>query len=92
MAESFLVLEDNATDVVRVALVGDPVYGGRLALPKGASDELVQTLRGFKRQALHAAKLGVSHPISGAELEFEAPLPDDFANLIDVLRRDADER
>ena len=92
-------LETGRTHQIRVhfahrrhALVGDPVYGGRLALPKGASDELVATLRSFKRQALHAAKLGVSHPVSGEQLEFEAPLPDDFANLIDVLRRDADER
>lgn len=92
-------LETGRTHQIRVhfahrrhALVGDPVYGGRLALPKGASDELIDTLRCFKRQALHAAKLGVSHPISGAELEFEAPLPGDFAHLVDVMRRDANER
>ncbi|MEL7187589.1 MAG: hypothetical protein AAFN50_14335, partial [Pseudomonadota bacterium] len=76
----------------RHALVGDPVYGGRLALPKGASPELVDTLRGFKRQALHAAKLGVSHPVTGVEHEFEAPLPEDFAHLVGVLERDADGR
>lgn len=92
-------LETGRTHQIRVhfahrrhALVGDPVYGGRLALPKGASDELIATLRGFKRQALHAAKLGVVHPVSAAELEFEAPLPDDFAHLVDVMRRDAGER
>lgn len=89
-------LETGRTHQIRVhfahrrhALVGDPVYGGRLALPKGATDELVQKLRSFKRQALHAAKLGFLHPSSGEELEFEAPLPDDFASLIDVLKRDA---
>ena len=92
-------LETGRTHQIRVhfahrrhALVGDPVYGGRLALPKGASEELIQTLRGFKRQALHAAKLGFAHPVSGEALEFEAPLPDDFAHLLDVLRRDASGR
>ena len=46
----------------RHALVGDPVYGGRLALPKGASDPLIEMLRRFKRQALHATRLVFEHP------------------------------
>ena len=86
-------LETGRTHQIRVhfahrrhALVGDPVYGGRLALPKGASDELIATLRGFRRQALHAAKLGFTHPVSGEEMEFEAPLPEDFQGLLQALR------
>ena len=92
-------LETGRTHQIRVhfayrrhALVGDAVYGGRLALPSGASDGLINELRRFKRQALHAARLQLLHPTSGAELEFEAPIPDDLATLIDVLRDDNDER
>jgi 23S rRNA pseudouridine1911/1915/1917 synthase len=89
-------LETGRTHQIRVhmahrrhALVGDPVYGGRLALPAGASDELAQMLRGFKRQALHATRLEFIHPLSGEELKLEAPPPADFAALLEVLRADA---
>ena len=57
-------LETGRTHQIRVhmahinhPIVGDPVYGGRLKLPKGCTDELVETLRSFKRQALHATLL-----------------------------------
>ena len=90
-----VVLETGRTHQIRVhfahrrhALVGDPTYGGRLALPAGASDELIDMLRRFKRQALHAAMLELEHPGSGERLRFEAPIPKDFAALVDVLRRD----
>lgn len=73
----------------RRALIGDPVYGGRLALPKGASEELITALREFKRQALHAATLEFEHPESGEIVHVEAPLPEDLVTLLDVLRRDA---
>ncbi len=89
-------LETGRTHQIRVhfahrrhALVGDPVYGGRLALPKGASEELIQMLRRFKRQALHAARLGFVHPVSGERLEFEVAPPDDFQELLAVMRQDA---
>jgi len=70
----------------RHALVGDPVYGGRLALPKGASDRLIAALRAFKRQALHAARLEFAHPVSGEVMSFEAGLPDDFSALLEAFR------
>ena len=73
----------------RHALVGDPVYGGRLALPAGASAALIDTLRGFRRQALHAAKLEFAHPASGDAMRFEAPPPSDFEQLLAALREDA---
>lgn len=89
-------LETGRTHQIRVhfahrrhALVGDPVYGGRLALPKGASEELIQMLRRFKRQALHAARLDFVHPVSGERLEFEVTPPDDFQELLAVMRQDA---
>lgn len=89
-------LETGRTHQIRVhfahrrhALVGDPVYGGRLALPKGATPPLVDALRRFKRQALHATRLAFDHPSSGETVELEAPLPSDFADLLDVVRKDA---
>ncbi len=70
-------------------LVGDPVYGSRLARPRGSGEALITALRGFKRQALHAAALAFDHPASGERLSFEAPLPADFAGLLAALRVDA---
>lgn len=89
-------LESGRTHQIRVhmahlkhPLVGDPVYGGRLHLPKGASPALIAALQGFKRQALHAARLGLVHPVSGKEMEWEAPMPDDMRALLKVLEKDA---
>jgi 23S rRNA pseudouridine1911/1915/1917 synthase len=70
-------------------LMGDPVYGGRLASPRGSGEALLTALRAFKRQALHAAALAFDHPASGERLSFEAPLPADFAGLLAALRADA---
>ena len=88
-------LETGRTHQIRVhfawrrhALVGDPVYGGRLALPKGASDPLIEMLRRFKRQALHATRLVFEHPTSGEAIELEVPPPGDFQDLLKVLRQD----
>ena len=55
----------------RNPLLGDPVYGGRLALPAGASEELIEALRAFRRQALHAFRLEFRHPESGDALAVE---------------------
>lgn len=89
-------LETGRTHQIRVhfasrrhALVGDPVYGGRLALPAGAGDELVDVLRRFRRQALHAAELRLDHPLSHEPLRVEAALPEDMQSLLDALRKDA---
>ena len=73
----------------RHALVGDPVYGGRLALPSGASAALIEVLRRFKRQALHATRLSFAHPGHAEVVEFSVPPPADFQRLLDVLREDA---
>ena len=72
---------------IRYPLVGDPVYGGRPRLPRGAAPELVDTLRQFPRQALHARRLGLEHPGSGESCSWEAPLPADMEALLDCLRR-----
>lgn len=75
---------------IRHPLVGDATYAGRPRLPKGASDELVNMLRSFPRQALHARKLELEHPISGDTMSWEVPLPDDMKALLAVL--DAEEK
>lgn len=88
-------LETGRTHQIRVhmahrqyPLVGDPVYGGRLKFPKGCTEELRQALRGFKRQALHASRLGLVHPASGEYMEWTAELPEDMQQLLGVLRSD----
>ncbi len=89
-------LESGRTHQIRVhlayikhALLGDPVYGGRLAIPARADAVLQETLREFRRQALHASRLEFMQPVTGEPLVFEAPLPDDLAHLIAVLRAHA---
>ncbi len=73
---------------IRYPIVGDQVYGGRLRIPKGSSEALSNILRRFKRQALHAAKLGLVHPESGETMHWQAPLPADMVRLIQVLDDD----
>lgn len=70
-------------------LVGDPTYGGRNRLPPNSSDELREVLRGFSRQALHAKRLVIKHPLTGEHLEWSAPLPVDMAELVKILAQDA---
>jgi 23S rRNA pseudouridine1911/1915/1917 synthase len=88
-------LETGRTHQIRVHLahvgypiVGDRVYGGRLAFPRGCGEELRQALRDFPRQALHAARLGFPHPVTGRALECRAALPADMQGLLEVLARD----
>jgi 23S rRNA pseudouridine1911/1915/1917 synthase len=71
---------------IRHAIIGDQTYGGRMQLPKGASPLLIDTLRNFKRQALHAYELSLTHPVTQEVMTWQAPLPEDMQNLIKVLR------
>ncbi|MGC8477634.1 MAG: RluA family pseudouridine synthase [Acetobacteraceae bacterium] len=67
-------------------LVGDPVYLRRVpAAARGLAEPLRGRLLDFPRQALHAASLGFTHPVSGAALRFETPPPEDFAALLAAL-------
>jgi 23S rRNA pseudouridine1911/1915/1917 synthase len=91
-------LETGRTHQIRVHMeyagypvVGDPLYGGRKRFPKGASPELREALEKFGRQALHAAKLTLTHPKTGKRVSYEAPLPDDLKGLLAILQRDAEE-
>jgi 23S rRNA pseudouridine1911/1915/1917 synthase len=92
-----VTLETGRTHQIRLhlshagyPLVGDPVYGRRLAIPRGATAELAEALRGFRRQALHAAKLRFPHPRDGRMVEVESKLPADLRALIAALKRDRD--
>lgn len=85
-------LETGRTHQIRVHLshdgfpvVGDSTYGWRYRVPKGASVALQEAIRRFSRQALHAWKLSLDHPVSGERLSFEVPLPDDFAALLTCM-------
>lgn len=91
-----LRLETGRTHQIRVhmasidhPLLGDMTYGGkRLKIMKGASVELTEALKHYRHQALHAAHIEFMHPIKGEMMSFDAPLPDDFTNLINLLRED----
>ena len=92
-------LETGRTHQIRVhfahrrhSLVGDQTYGGRLAMPAGASDRLRDTLRQFRRQALHAEKLAFAHPRSGEKIDLQVAPPADFADLLSALAEDAELR
>jgi 23S rRNA pseudouridine1911/1915/1917 synthase len=80
-------LETGRTHQIRVhmakighALIGDPVYG-----KSKCGDALLDA---FPRQALHAWKLALLHPETGAEMAWKTPLPEDFANLLEGLREE----
>ncbi|CAM4451183.1 MAG: Ribosomal large subunit pseudouridine synthase D [Legionellaceae bacterium] len=88
-------LETGRTHQIRVHMayiqhpvLGDMHYAGRLQLPKGATLELSEALREFKRQALHARILGIIHPLTQEYIEWEAPLPEDMKQLLTLLRND----
>ncbi|WP_024867793.1 23S rRNA pseudouridine(1911/1915/1917) synthase RluD [Pseudoxanthomonas suwonensis] len=88
-------LETGRTHQIRVhmqhlrhPIVGDPLYGGPLKLPRGATGELAAGLRSFKRQALHAEVLEFAHPLTGEPVRVSAPLPADMVQLLQVLRED----
>ncbi|MCL1074457.1 23S rRNA pseudouridine(1911/1915/1917) synthase RluD [Shewanella dokdonensis] len=93
-----LRLETGRTHQIRVhmayighVLVGDPVYGGRPRPPKAASAEFIEVLKNFKRQALHAVRLELAHPLTCEVMSWQAPIPDDMVQLTKALRKDTEE-
>ena len=91
-------LETGRTHQIRVhmqhlrhAVVGDPVYAGRLRVPAEADEAFLELLKNFKRQALHAWRLSLHHPETGELMQWEAPLPDDMQELIAGMKLDLEQ-
>lgn len=85
-------LETGRTHQIRVHLahighpvVGDPVYAGRRRIPAGVAPAVREAMSSFGRQALHAARLTLTHPTTTREMSFESPLPKDFTKLLKIL-------
>ena len=88
-------LETGRTHQIRVhmahmghGVVGDPVYGRALRsgqMPDIVARTCLAAMRDFGRQALHAARLGFDHPVNGAALSFETPLPADMTGLVATI-------
>ncbi|MDT7850067.1 23S rRNA pseudouridine(1911/1915/1917) synthase RluD [Methylophilus sp. VKM B-3414] len=87
-------LETGRTHQIRVHLqhlkapmVGDPLYGiGNIIPHKMMTPELREVIGNFKRQALHAIKLGLIHPVTNAPMEWQIELADDMRELLDAMR------
>jgi 23S rRNA pseudouridine1911/1915/1917 synthase len=90
-----LKLETGRTHQIRVhmahikhPIVGDIQYGGRPRLPKNASPEFVSCLQTFKRQALHAIQLSLTHPSTNDPMSWTAPIPQDMQKVLDEMESD----
>ncbi len=88
-----VLLETGRTHQIRVhmseinhPLLGDAIYGARAIIPKGASSLLIDKIRHFKRQALHAKRLALIHPITKELMQWSAPLPEDMHEMLNILR------
>ena len=86
-------LETGRTHQIRVHLshighpiVGDSTYGGRKKFAPGSSGLVLKKIAGFKRQALHAAQLELTHPSTNKAISFESEIPSDMAILIDAIK------
>lgn len=90
-------LETGRTHQIRVhmshagyPLIGDPLYAGRSRIPPAASPTLIEAIRSFPRQALHARFLELEHPVTGKRMKWEAPIPEDLSWLIELLHQDSE--
>jgi len=88
-------LETGRTHQIRVhmayinhPLLGDPVYGGRFKIPAASDDAFVESLKEFRRQALHARHLGLIHPATNEFIDWEVEVPQDMLDIQEVLRLD----
>lgn len=89
-------LESGRTHQIRVHMahighpvVGDPVYGKHGGSVRGQETKVIELLHEFRRQALHAERLGLRHPETKERLEWTAPVPDDMRALLTALEEDS---
>ena len=87
-----IILSTGRTHQIRVhchyqgvPILGDPLYGKKNTLPKIFPSEVHRAVAGLTRQMLHAATLGFFHPKTQEFMEFKAPFPEDFSNLLGIL-------
>ncbi|MFZ3033476.1 MAG: RluA family pseudouridine synthase [Parvibaculum sp.] len=88
-------LETGRTHQIRVhmtamghPLLGDATYGtGQRTRKAKIPDKAQAALERLGRQALHAHHLGFEHPVTGEQMNFDAPLPTDMQDLLDALKR-----
>jgi len=90
-------LETGRTHQIRVHLawkhmpiVGDRVYGGRPKVPANLDDDIRNILQRMNRQALHATRLTLIHPVLGEEISWEVPLPAKMQQLVNDLANHQD--
>lgn len=90
-------LETGRTHQIRVhmahinfPLLGDPVYGRRFRIPPATNPTLIQSLKDFPRQALHARFLELEHPVTGKKIRWESELPEDMVWMLSLLRQDCE--
>jgi 23S rRNA pseudouridine1911/1915/1917 synthase len=88
-----VMLETGRTHQIRAhmfhisyPIVGDKIYGGRLRIPPKADPLLLEKLRNFPRQALHAKELDLVHPVTKEWMHWEQKLPADMQELLEVLQ------
>ena len=89
-----LILETGRTHQIRVQMahkgnpvLGDKIYGGQKLKFKNIDLELEKKIKSFNRQALHAQYLEFFHPKNGNIVKYQANQPEDFKNLIDILKK-----
>lgn len=91
-----LRLETGRTHQIRVhmasihhPLLGDHQYGGRrIRHIAGADPKLDAALNAYRHQALHASHIEFEHPVTGEFMQFDAPIPEEMINLLNLLRED----
>lgn len=89
----FIKLHTGRTHQIRVhakqlgaAVLGDQLYNSQTTLPSTFKQDVIQRVKGLSRQMLHARLLGFVHPTTGEKVSFEAPLPEDFKDLVGALK------
>lgn len=81
-------------DAMKHPLVGDPLYRPQatalesLMNKAGFEEEQKDLIRGFGRQALHAAEIDFIHPVSEEEMKFSIPMPEDLEELAGIMSLD----